>query len=156
MLTRQFGWDGLSARTARIEALLPGKPLQRDVRLFVNALLPRVLERGRHTDAQATRWTLEDAWRDALVLRCWSRFANQLTAAQAERIVLRADLPRLNGQRAQAFTPVEATEGWELERGGYRTEPLERCDSAARTELRETRVPPPASRSTPVQPAFSI
>jgi len=79
-----------------------------------------------------------------------------LTAAQVGRIVLRANVPGLNRQRAQAFTPEAATEGWELERGGYRTEPLERCESAARTALRETRVPPPACRSTPVQPAFSI
>ncbi len=155
LLTRQFGRDELSARMARIEALLPAEALRRDFRLFVNALLPRVLERGRHTDAQAMRWALEDAWRDPLVLRCWSRLARRLTEAQAEQIVLRASVSGSDGHWAQAFTPGEATEGWELEHGGYRTEPLERCESAVRMTLREPRPSSPPPRRAPVQLARS-
>jgi len=145
LLTRQFGRDGLSARMTRIEALLPRKPVQRDFRLFVNALLPRVLERGRPADAQAMRRTLEDAWRDPLALRCWSRLARQLSAGQAEQIVLRASAPGLDGRWAQAFTPEEATEGWELEHGGYRMESLERsCESPGPRRQRCPPAPLPA------------
>ncbi len=154
LLTRQFGLEGLSARLARIEALLPGRAPQRDFRLFVNALLPRVLERGRHPDAQAMRWALEDAWRDPLALRCWSRLAHQLTAAQAERIVLRANVPSLDGQRAQPLTPDQATEGWELERHGYRMEPVERRESLAPARRHQSCPPPSVPRSAPIQLAL--
>jgi hypothetical protein len=154
LLTRQFGLEGLSARMARFEALLPGKAPQRDFRLFVNALLPRVLERGRRPDAQAMRWALEDAWRDPLVLRCWSRLARQLTAAQAERIVLRANVPSLDGQRAQPLTADQATEGWELLHHGYRMEPLERRESATPARRRQSSPPPSVPPSAPIQLAF--
>ncbi len=119
LVTRQFGRDGWSRRIARIEALLPGKPLRRDFQRFVHALLPRVLESGRHTVAQARIWALEDAWRNPLVLRCWARFSRQLDAGQAEQIVLRAGALRLDGGAMHRFTLPQATEGWALERRGY-------------------------------------
>ena len=154
LLTRQFGLEGLSARLTRIEALLPGSAPQRDFRLFVNALLPRVLERGHHADAQAMRWTLEDAWRDPLVLRCWSRLARQLTAAQAERIVLRANVPSLDGQRAQPLTTDQATEGWELERHGDSLAAVGRRASPAPARRRQSCPPASIPRSAPLQLAF--
>lgn len=154
LLTRQFGLQGLSARLARIEALLPGRAPQRDFRLFVNALLPRVLECGRHADAQAMRWTLEDAWRDPLVLRCWSRLARQLTAAQTERIVIRANVPSLDGQRAQPLTPDQATEGWALERHGHSLEAVGRRASPAPARRRQACPQAPIPRSAPPQLAF--
>jgi hypothetical protein len=84
-----------------------------------------VLERGRQTEVRAKRWALEDAWRDPLALRCWSRFAQRLTAAQAEQIVLRVSHPELDGFWTQAFAPDAATEGWALEKGGYGGEALD-------------------------------
>ena len=120
LLTRQFGRDGFSARLARIEALLPGKPLRRDFQRFVHAMLPRVLEAGRDLDDRARAWALEDAWRNPLVLRCWTRFARQLDAAACERIVLRAAALRLAPGLVQPYDDLrQATEGWALENAGY-------------------------------------
>jgi hypothetical protein len=83
--------------------------VRRDCHVFINALLPRVIESGPQADAHATRWTLEDAWRNPLVLRCWTRFGLQLDATQAERIVLRASELRLCDRFAVA-TLAQATE----------------------------------------------
>ncbi len=143
LVTRQFGQDGWSGRIARIETLLAGKPIRRDFQRFVRALLPRVLESGRRSDAQAMRWALEDAWRNPLVLRCWSRFAEQLSAAQAEQVVVRASALRLGQQRSQAFTLAEATEDWALARGGFVTLPARRHPAA-------TRAHPVLSRNVPL------
>jgi len=119
IVTRQFGREGWSGRVARLEALLPGKPLRRDFQRFVHALLPRVIEAGRGHAPPTLAWALEDAWRNPLVLRCWTRFARQLTPAQAEAIALRAGAQRLGGAALQPLTIGQATEGWALERGGY-------------------------------------
>lgn len=120
LVTRQFGRDGWSLRIARIEALLPGKPLRRDFQRFAHAMLPRVLEAGRDLDDAARAWALEDAWRNPLVLHCWTRFARQLDAAACRRIVLRAAALRLLPGAVQPFDDVsQATEGWALESGGY-------------------------------------
>ena len=148
LVTRQLGRPGWSARIARIADLLPGKPVRRDFQVFVHALLPRVLEAGRPADAQATRWALEDAWRDQLVQRCWMRFSRQLNAAQAEQIVLGASALGLGAQTAQSFTPAQATEGWALEHGGYLAAPCGRVAMAAKALA----APP---RSEPIQLALS-
>ena len=147
LVTQQFGRPGWSGRVARIEDFLPGSPVRRDFQVFVHALLPRVLEAGRPADEQAMRWALEDAWHNPLVLRCWKRFARQLSAVQAERIVLRASALRLGTQTAQPLTHAQATEGWALEHGGYSVAPSGRVAIAAKTS------PPP--RSAPVQLALS-
>jgi hypothetical protein len=120
LVTRQFGRDGWSTRIARIEALLPGKPLRRDFQRFVHALLPRVLEAGRDLDGRARTWALEDAWRNPLVLRCWMRFARQIDAALCEKVVLRAAALRVAPGLVQPFDDVrQATEGWALDSAGY-------------------------------------
>lgn len=119
IVTRQFTQAGWSARVARLAALVPGKSVRRDFHIFANALLPRVLEAGPPSDAYATRWALEDAWRNALVLRCWQRFALQLDASQIERIVLRASTLRLCDRAVVATNLEQATDGWGLVQRGY-------------------------------------
>ena len=136
LVTRQFGRDGWSARIARIEALLPGTAIRRDFQRFVHALLPRVLESGRHTDAQAMRWALEDAWRDPLraALLVALRAAS-LTAAQAEQIVLRVSAA-LGTQWAQAFT-------------------LDQADRRLGAGTRRPRAPAPPGPRVPARPTAS-
>jgi hypothetical protein len=137
LVTRQFESPGWSARTARIEALLEQADLRRDFQRFVHALLPRVLESGRHEDAYAMRWALEDAWRCPRVRRAWSRFALPLSAPQAERIVAQAGALGL-GPRTQVLTFAQATEGWAIERSGR-----------ASFESRFARVPKPRREAHP-------
>lgn len=120
LVTRQLATPGWSARLARIEALLPGDALRADFNRFLMALAPRVLRVGALTEAQDIRWALEDAWSDALVQKRWVRFALQLDAAQAERLVQRAAAKRLSTVHVQRHARLTATEGWALERGGYR------------------------------------
>jgi len=144
LVTRQFGRDGWSLRIARIEALLPGKPLRHDFQRFVHAMLPRVLEAGRDLDASARTWALEDAWRNPLVLQCWTRFARQLDAAACRRLVLRAAALRLLPGTVQPFDDfAQATEGWALDSGGY---------VAQRTALRRGRSVQPSSGSLSIAP----
>lgn len=153
LITRQLDGSGWSARIARLEALLPGKVLRRDFQVFVHALLPRVLEGGKPADALAARWALEDAWGNPLVLRCWTRFARQLSAAQAEQIVLRAGKLRLVAQTVQSYTHAQATEGWALEHGGCVAAEACRVISAA-TAARVKPTPRPVPRPAPVQMAL--
>jgi hypothetical protein len=144
LVTRQLGRDGWSLRIARIEALLPGKPLRRDFQRFVHAMLPRVLEAGRDLDARARTWALEDAWRNPLVLHCWTRFARQLDAAACRRIVLRAAALRLGPGVVQPYDDVsQATEGWALESRGY---------VVRRPLPRRTRAPQPSSGIISIAP----
>ena len=149
VVTRQFAQAGWTTRVARIAALLPGKRVRRDFHVFINALLPRVIESGPQADAHATRWTLEDAWRNPLVLRCWTRFALQLDATQAERIVLRASELRLCDRFAVATSLAQATEGWGLGQGGH-----VRANDA--TALPRPRRPRPAPRLGSAQPAIGL
>ena len=158
LVTRQLDRPGWSARIASIVALIPGKAVRRDFQLFVHALLPRVLEAGSRADATTLRWALEDAWRNPLVLRCWTRFARQLSAVQAEQIVLRASKLRLGAQTARPFTHAEATEGWALERGGYLAVAPGTVVSIATAATAATAVtvrPPPPPRRLPTQLAFN-
>ncbi len=119
LVTRQFEKPGWSTRIARLAELLPGKSLRRDFHVFVNALVPRVLESGQPGSAHAMRWALEDAWRNALVLRCWKRVALQLDATLAERTVLRASALHLADRAAFATSFEQATDGWGLAQRGY-------------------------------------
>lgn len=142
IVTLQFARSDWNAQTRRIAALLPGKTVRRDFHIFVNALLPRMIEAGPQRDAQAMRWTLEDAWRNPLVLRCWKRFALQLDAAQAERIALRACALRLADRHAVATSLAQATDGWGLASGGY-------VVAGDATALPRPRRPRPAPRLVP-------
>lgn len=122
LLTRQLATPGWSARLARLEALLPGDALRADFNRFVLALAPRVLQLGRGTltEPQQIRWALEDAWSQPLVMKRWTRFALQLSAAQAEQLVQRAAAKRLCPVHVERHAQPRATEGWALDRGGYR------------------------------------
>jgi hypothetical protein len=120
LVTRQLATPGWSARLARIEALLPSTGLKADFNRFVLALAPRVLHASALTEAQHIRWMLEDAWAQALVQKRWTHFARQLSAAQAEALVQRAAAKRLSPVHVERHPGLRATEGWALERGGYR------------------------------------
>ena len=137
LVTRQFGREGFAGRLARLEALLPGKPLRRDFQRFVHAMLPRVLEAGRGLQGPALAWALEDAWRNPLVLRSWTRLARRLDGDACKAIVLRAAAQRLLPGAVQPFDDIgQATDGWALATGGYampmrhRAAPNERAKSA--------------------------
>lgn len=119
LVTRQFELPGWRTRVARLVALVPGKRARRDFHVFTTALLPRLIEARAQGDADATRWALEDAWRNPLVLRCWRRFALQLDREQAERIVLRASALHVGERIAVATNFEQATEGWGLAQRGY-------------------------------------
>ena len=118
-VSRQLLVPGWSQRVSRIEALIPGKPAQRAFQAFFHALLPRVLEAGRHTAPHAARWAVEDAWRHALVQRRWATFARLLTAAECETLVKRATARKLGSQVVNPLSDVQATEGWNLASRGY-------------------------------------
>ncbi len=118
-VSQQLLAAGWSRRVSRIEALLPGKPARRAFRAFFHALLPRVLEAGRTTDAQRARWAIEDAWRNPLLLRRWAAFARLLTADQCEALIVRATARKLASVRTQQLSDAQATEGWNLESRGY-------------------------------------
>src|SRR5437762_6266458 len=110
---------GWSHRVSRFEDLLPGKPLRRAFQAFFHALLPRVIEAGRHDDVQHTRWALEDAWRNPLVLARWTRFAQQLTAEQCEALVAKASARKLGTLHVEHASDEQATDGWNLASRGY-------------------------------------
>ena len=119
LVTRQFMMPGWSQRVARLQALLP-EAVQGDFNRFVLALAPRVLAVGKEADAFTLRCALEDAWNGELVQKRWTRFALQLSAATAERIVERAaQLHLAPMMHVQQHETQSATEGWALERGGY-------------------------------------
>jgi len=118
-ISQQLMVPGWSHRIARLEDLLPGKAVKRAFQIFFHALLPRVLEVGKTTDAQALRWAIEDAWRNPLALQRWTAFAGQLTAAQCEHIVARAGARKLGAQLVQQLSDEQAVEGWNLETRGY-------------------------------------
>lgn len=122
LVTRQLATPGWSERLARLEALLPGnEALRADFNRFVLALVPRVLrQQGALVEPQEIRWALEDAWSQPLVQKRWTRFALQLSAAQAEALVQRAAAKRLCPVHVQRHAETRATEGWALEQGGFR------------------------------------
>lgn len=145
LVTMQLTRPGYCRRLSGIERLVPCKPVRRDFRLFVNALLPRLLEAGRPTDPQAIRWALEDAWRNELVNHCWRRFARQLTAAQFDLLLRRAEA-QLGERQFAIVDGASATEGWALESRGY-VEPAGRTIRQVRKSLEPAAsLPRPAPR----------
>ena len=118
-ISRQLLTPGWSLRAARFEALLPGKPARRAFQAFFHALLPRVLEAGRTDDALRARWAVEDAWRNALVMKRWTLFARALTPQQCETLVAQATARKLGHQLVEQLGEAEATEGWNLASRGY-------------------------------------
>jgi hypothetical protein len=99
--------------------MLPDKPAKRAFLTFFHALLPRVLEAARAGGAHHTRWAIEDAWRNPLVLKRWTAFARLLTAEQCEELVGRATARQLGSLRVQQMPDAQATEGWNIESRGY-------------------------------------
>jgi len=118
LVTRQFMKPGWSERLARLQALLP-LAAQADFNRFVLALAPRVLAVGKEADAFTLRCALEDAWGHELIHKRWLRFALQLDAQAAERLVQRAAQLQLAPMHVHQHEAGTATEGWALERGGY-------------------------------------
>ena len=120
LISRQLLAPGWALRITRLEAMLPGKAAKLGLRLFFQALLPRVLEAaGRGADPLALRWAVEDAWRHELVRRRWSAFAATLRPDQCEAVVQRAARRGLATLRVQALPLPVATEGWNLASRGY-------------------------------------
>lgn len=119
LVTREMARPDGTRRLRALAALLPGEVLRADFHRFLSALLPRRIEAGQGADARRLRHTLEDAWDDARVKRCWQRFALQLDEAAAERLLQRCAAGALAGTRVLLHEPSTATEGWALERGGW-------------------------------------
>ena len=118
-ICRQLLTPGWSQRISRFEDLLPEASLKRDFNAFFMALLPRVLEAGKTTDALHTRWAVEDAWRNPLVLQRWGAFARRLSADQCEALVQKAHARQLGTSALQRYSRAQSTEGWNLEGRGY-------------------------------------
>lgn len=120
LVTRHFSTPEWHPRLARLKALLPTEQSRVDFDRFVLAFAPRMIVASKQADPQQVRWALEDAWQQELVLKRWTRFALQLTAAQAESLVLRAsEKGWISSQRVQRHPKKNATEGWALERRGF-------------------------------------
>lgn len=118
-VSRQFLRSGWSQRLSAFEEWLPGKPLKRDFKRFVMALLPRVLEGGKLAADQATRWAIEDAWQSPLVQQRWTEFALQLDPARCEALLARAQDHRLADVTLMVLGDAAATDGWNLASRGY-------------------------------------
>lgn len=117
LVTRQLATPGWSQRLTRLEALMATQQ-RADFSKFVLALVPRVLRCQSLTDPMEIRWALEDAWRDPLLQKRWTHFAQQLTPEQAEQLVQRAAKKQLSNVRVQSH--AAPTDGWALERQGFR------------------------------------
>jgi hypothetical protein len=135
-ISRQLLKPGWSQRISRFEDLLPGKPLKRDFKSFFMALLPRVLEAGKLTEAHEARWAVEDAWRAPLVQQRWTQFARQLSAAQCDALVTKATARRLGTGIVFALPDSQATEGWNLASRGYEAPAAQTFGAAVRTSVR--------------------
>lgn len=119
LVTRQLATPGWSQRLVRLEALM-GDAQRADFSRFLLALVPRVLRSQSLSDPLDIRHALEDAWRDPLLQKRWTRFALQLSPQQAEALVQRAANKRLTTVKVQSHGAA-ATDGWALERQGFRT-----------------------------------
>ncbi len=118
-VSRQFLTPGWSQRLSGFEEFLPGKPLKRDFKRFVMALLPRVLEAGKLAAGQTTRWAIEDAWQSPVVQQRWTEFARQLDPARCEALLAKAQTHRLTNVTVMTIGDATATEGWNLPSRGY-------------------------------------
>ena len=63
--------------------------LRNDFNLFFNSLLAQALRQGQGPARAAMRDALATAWADAVVMRRWLRFADQVDTALAEVLVER-------------------------------------------------------------------
>ena len=143
LVTRELARPDGTRRLRALAALLPGEALRADFHRFLSALLPRRLEAGQDADARLLRHSLEDAWGDARVNRCWQRFALQLDEAAVERLLQRCAAGALAGTWMLLHEPARATEGWALERGGW----------AASANPAARRVVPRSAYLPPAEPA---
>ena len=130
-ISRQLLGAGWSQRINALESLLSGEAARLAFRSFFQTLLPRVLEAGRHADAQQLRWSIEDAWGHESVLQRWVRFIRLLTAAQCEQLIAQAASAQLSpqGLRIEQHDSALTTEGWCLETRGHVPADVE-CDAA--------------------------
>jgi hypothetical protein len=124
LVTLELGRADGTRRLRELAAQLPGEALRLDFHRFLSAMLPRRLEAGQDADSWALRHALEDAWCDALVNRCWQRFALQLDGALVERLLQRCAAGALSGTRVLLHELATATEGWALDRGGWAPAPV--------------------------------
>ncbi|MBB4846064.1 hypothetical protein HNP55_004618 [Paucibacter oligotrophus] len=131
LVTRQLAKPGWSQRLARIESLLPSEGLRADFNRFIMALAPRVLAVKELDQEQQIRWALEDAWQQPLLIKRWTRFASQLTAAQAEALVARAAAKGLSTLHVMQHSTPNALEGWALENKGFCPRGAEAAHAAA-------------------------
>ncbi|HMO47322.1 MAG TPA: hypothetical protein PKB14_14975 [Rubrivivax sp.] len=118
LVTRELARPDGTRRLRALSELLPGEALRTDFARFLSALLPRCLQAGRDADMQALRDTLEDAWADARVNRCWQRFALQLDGPLVQRLLERGAAAGLAGTHLLLHESSTATEGWALETRG--------------------------------------
>ncbi len=151
-VSRQLLVPGWSLRVSRIEALLPGQAAQRSFQTFFHALLPRVLEAGRDLAPHAQRWAIEDAWRQPLVQQRWRAFAQQLSAAECEALVVRAHAKRLGQGLLHALNDRAAVDGWNLEPRGPLNPALPMPRATLRREFRPERRRSPLLAAPPLAP----
>ena len=88
MLTLQLATPGWGQRARGIADSMP-VALRNDFNLFFNSLLAQALRQGQGPAAAAMRDALSTAWGDAVVMRRWLRFADQVDTALAELLVER-------------------------------------------------------------------
>ena len=127
LVTREIGRPDGTRRLRALSALLPDAAVRLDFHRFLSALLPRCIEVGREARHWALRHALEDAWSDALVQRCWQRFARPLTPATIETLLQRCAAGALGAAHVLLHEDRAATEGWALERGGLASRPVLRA-----------------------------
>jgi hypothetical protein len=118
LVTRELARPDGTRRLRELAALLHGEALRADFHRLLAALLPRRLQAGQQADGWALRHALEDAWSDALVNRCWQRFALQLDDALIERLLQRCAAGALAGTRWLLHDFAAAIDGWALDSGG--------------------------------------
>lgn len=117
LLTRLFMAPGWAARCRQLAAMLPAHTLRHDFNLFVGAMAPRVLEAGS-SEPRALRGALEDAWLHDRVQRRWQHLALSLGEGATELLLDRALAAGFGGLGVRQHAPLQAVEGWALERQG--------------------------------------
>ncbi|MGL6112659.1 MAG: hypothetical protein ACRC2B_21400, partial [Rubrivivax sp.] len=108
-----------------LSALLPTEALRLDFNRFLSAMVPRLIGAGQGAEACASRQTLEDAWSDARVNRCWQRFALQLDEDLVDRLLQQGAETAIAGTCTLLHEHATATEGWALDTRGRVALPAE-------------------------------
>ena len=88
MLTLQLATPGWGQRARGIADSMP-TALRNDFNLFFNSLLAQALRQGQGPAPAGMRDALSTAWSDAVVMRRWLRFADQVDIELAEVLVER-------------------------------------------------------------------